>query len=104
MDMLEAIEDAPNWICECGKVCNPVGGSLNEASNWRWAGNHWQHYHGYPIGHIMVFRLKHRCQMIMDRLGRCKNEGYKTFGPASFCRDHYDYMKNKRGTCSSSGG
>ncbi len=51
--MIEAIKDAPNWICECGKVCNPMG---EDGEDWRWAGDHWQHHHGYPIGHIRVWR------------------------------------------------
>lgn len=33
------------WRCSnCGE---PPDGS----PKWRWAGDHWQHYHGYPIGH-----------------------------------------------------
>lgn len=34
------------WRCECGAAVNPVDGA------WRFDGAHWQHHHGYPIGHV----------------------------------------------------
>jgi hypothetical protein len=52
--MAERLENDPLlnpklYICECGAVCDPVN------SEWRCAGNYWEHYHGYPIGHVAVF-------------------------------------------------
>lgn len=38
------------WICECGAKLDPL------SSEWRCAGSYWEHYHGYPIGHVAVFR------------------------------------------------
>jgi hypothetical protein len=38
------------WICECGAQLDPL------SSEWRCAGSYWEHYHGYPIGHVPVFR------------------------------------------------
>lgn len=40
-------ESARSQVCpECG--ASPVIDSYD----WRWDGEFWQHYHGYPIGHI----------------------------------------------------
>jgi hypothetical protein len=34
--------------CHCGAPFNEAGG------DWRFDGYNWQHYHGYPIGHVVV--------------------------------------------------
>lgn len=39
------------WYCECGAQPSELVGR----GDWRWAGDHWQHYHGYPIGHVPAY-------------------------------------------------
>lgn len=41
---------AEAWVCECGARCNAFSGE------WRWDGKNWQHWHGYPIGHVIAKR------------------------------------------------
>lgn len=40
---------ATDWLCECGKR---PGNDVH--TKWRWDGENWQHYHGYPIGHVIA--------------------------------------------------
>lgn len=42
------VPEADGWYCECGET-------PDLSSKWRWAGDHWQHHHGYPIGHISCY-------------------------------------------------
>ena len=43
------------FVCECGE--SPAfDGNLEKVSRWRWLDGHWQHFHGYPIGHVDVYR------------------------------------------------
>ena len=39
------------WECSCGLVCNP---SKNVDADFHWAGDHWQHHHEYPMGHVRM--------------------------------------------------
>lgn len=45
---------AHRWRCsECGERADPCGGGdPREASRWRWNGTTWEHFHGYPTGHV----------------------------------------------------
>lgn len=63
--MSDPFKDFEQWICECGEMCDSMSGA------WRWDGKNWQHYHGYPIGHVIVFQKKEREVNVSkpDRLG-----------------------------------
>lgn len=49
---LPMFADAAEYVCECGQVGQPGSGE------WRWNGSCWEHYHGYPIGHVAVMKRK----------------------------------------------
>jgi hypothetical protein len=46
--MAKHLAEAREWICECGERCNPMSGE------WRWNGFAWEHYRGYPLGHVIA--------------------------------------------------
>lgn len=46
----DPFQNATEWVCECGAVANPVSGE------WRWDGQNWQHWHGYPVGHVIAIK------------------------------------------------
>jgi len=49
-DIKKMMNDARAWVCECGEKANPM------SPDWRWDGENWQHFHGYPLGHVTAER------------------------------------------------
>lgn len=39
------------WLCDCGERLDK---SHLIRAEWRCAGSYWEHYHGYPTGHVMA--------------------------------------------------
>ncbi len=37
-----------NTVCGCGAKFDPC------SADWRFNGQQWEHYHGYPVGHCAV--------------------------------------------------
>jgi hypothetical protein len=67
MHRLKYSIDDIDIVCECGA-------KLNELSpDWRYEGDAWGHYHGYPIGHVSVPRFR----TFADELARRIKEGPK---------------------------
>jgi hypothetical protein len=46
------------WRCDCGaqRPNNMTGVPTqpDHVTKWRWNGEAWEHYHGYPIGHVVT--------------------------------------------------
>ena len=45
------------WYCECGERLDETAVM---SGKWRSAGDHWQHYHGYPVGHVPCYHSELR--------------------------------------------
>lgn len=53
-DAQELIQDMGNWQCpKCGERAN----CQFEDGNWRWNGRAWEHWHGWPLGHVVAERV-----------------------------------------------
>ena len=51
--LIQFLHDAKKFKCSvCGEIANPTN------PDWRWNGENWEHYHGYPIGHMPAKKIK----------------------------------------------
>jgi len=41
----------PYWKCPCGATMFLPDG------DWRFNGKEWEHYHGYPVGHLVAQKI-----------------------------------------------
>lgn len=55
-------EESPGWKCEAiiaGQVCGCLIGSTTDPV-FRWNGATWEHWHGYPLGHVVMTEYRER--------------------------------------------
>jgi hypothetical protein len=45
--------DGKEWQCECGVTLQDGDARCSQA-DMRWNGQAWEHYHGYPAGHVTM--------------------------------------------------
>ena len=67
------------FVCECGEK-PAFDGNLEKVSRWRWLDGHWQHFHGYPIGHVDVYRQEPHEELV-EKTTRLFHETYETLAP-----------------------